>query len=109
MPGVTDVYASSAFQAAEITYEPGKVSPEALEAALDQAGYLGGLLIPEESSLAVNERERRPQLFPAHRRIRPNRPDRRFRPGSRIHRPSPLAVPRHGAGEGDGRCSKSSG
>lgn len=54
--GVEDVYASSAFRAAEVTFEPGKISPEALETALGNAGYLGELPIPQESSIAVNER-----------------------------------------------------
>lgn len=55
-PGVEDVYASSAFRVAEVSFEPGKISPEALETLLDKAGYLGELPIPEESSIAVNER-----------------------------------------------------
>jgi copper chaperone CopZ len=48
MEGVEDVYASSGFRAAEITYDPGKVSAEDIKTKLDQAGYIGELPIPEE-------------------------------------------------------------
>lgn len=48
MPGVEDVYASSGFRAAEITYDPEKVSAEDIKDKLDKAGYIGELPIPEE-------------------------------------------------------------
>ena len=48
LPGVADVYASSAFQVAEITYDPTKVTAETITATLDEAGYLGELLVPVE-------------------------------------------------------------
>ncbi len=48
LPGIEDVYASSAFQVAEITYDPAKVDEQAIKAKLDQAGYLGELPIPVE-------------------------------------------------------------
>lgn len=53
MPGVADVYASSAFHSAEITYDPQKVGPEAINQALEDAGYLGELPIPVESDQPV--------------------------------------------------------
>lgn len=37
--GVGDVYASSAFKRVTISFDPGEVSAEALEQALDRAGY----------------------------------------------------------------------
>jgi len=55
MSGVEDVYASSGFRAAEITYDPGKVDEEAIKAKLDEAGYIGELLIPEETGIAVSD------------------------------------------------------
>ncbi len=55
LSGVSDVYASSAFQVAEISYEPRQISPEAIEAALGEAGYLGQLPVPTESSRAVTD------------------------------------------------------
>jgi len=48
LPGVEDVYASSAFQVVEITYDPAKVDEEAIKDKLDGAGYLGDLPIPVE-------------------------------------------------------------
>lgn len=63
LPGVEDVYASSAFHVVEVTYEPGKVSPEAVEAALDQAGYLGEIPMPAESGRAVTDSGGEPTYF----------------------------------------------
>jgi len=48
IPGIEEVYASSGFRAAEITYDPDKVDAEAIKAKLDQAGYIGELPIPVE-------------------------------------------------------------
>lgn len=48
MDGVVDVYASSGFHAAEVTYDPDKVSVGEIKSKLDQAGYIGELPIPEE-------------------------------------------------------------
>jgi copper chaperone CopZ len=53
MPGVADVYASSAFQSAEITYDPQQVGPDAINQALEDAGYQGELPIPVESDQPV--------------------------------------------------------
>ena len=55
MPGVEDVYASSGFRAVEITFDSKKADAEEIKAKLDQAGYIGDLLIPEETGIAVNE------------------------------------------------------
>lgn len=41
MPGVEDVYASSAFRVVEITYDPAKVNDLEIKVKLDNAGYLG--------------------------------------------------------------------
>ena len=46
--GVEDVYASSGFRAAEITFDPDRTSTEDIKAKLDQSGYIGELPIPEE-------------------------------------------------------------
>lgn len=55
LPGVSDVYASSSFQIAEIAYDPEQISPQALEATLDEAGYVGELSLPAESGRAVTD------------------------------------------------------
>ncbi len=40
LPGVQDIYASSAFQVVEVTYDSTKTKEAAIRDALDQAGYL---------------------------------------------------------------------
>ena len=52
LPGVDDVYASSSFHILEVTYDPGKLSPEEINNVLEEAGYLGDLSIPVESGQA---------------------------------------------------------
>ncbi len=46
--GVEDVYASSAFQVVEITYDPARVTEEKFRQTLEEAGYLGDLNSPAE-------------------------------------------------------------
>ncbi len=48
LPGVTDVYASSAFQVVEVTYDETKINDLELALKLDEAGYLGEWTIPIE-------------------------------------------------------------
>jgi copper chaperone CopZ len=48
LPGVGDIYASSAFQSAEIKYDPDLITPQEIEHALSASGYLEGLSIPVE-------------------------------------------------------------
>ena len=56
LDGVEEVYASSGFRAAEITYNAKKVTKKDIEATLDKSGYIGELLIPVEMDIPVNER-----------------------------------------------------
>lgn len=49
MPGVDDVYASSAFQVAEVTYDPEAVSESEIAEKLDSAGYLGEFAVIAEA------------------------------------------------------------
>jgi copper chaperone CopZ len=51
MPGVEDVYASSAFHSVDVTYDSEKVQEEAIEHVLEQAGYLGALVLPQEGGI----------------------------------------------------------
>lgn len=55
LPGVHDVYASSAFQAVEVTFDPAQIDPDAIEGTLGEAGYLGELALPAESGKPVTE------------------------------------------------------
>ena len=53
--GVSEVYASSGFQAVEIEYNSKKVTKKELVAALENAGYTSDFSFPEESSIPANE------------------------------------------------------
>jgi excisionase family DNA binding protein len=53
MPGVETVYASSAFGAVEVDFDPVKVSADQIKVKLDQSGYLEELSVPVETSEAV--------------------------------------------------------
>ena len=49
LPGVEDVYASSAFQVVEVTYDPEKINDLQIAMKLDEAGYLGEWTVPIEA------------------------------------------------------------
>lgn len=51
MPGIQDIYASSCFHLVQVNYDPALVNPEAIEAVLDQAGYLQEFMLPAETGL----------------------------------------------------------
>jgi copper chaperone CopZ len=53
MPGVEDVYASSAFHVVEVDYDPDKISEANIQGKLEEAGYLGELTFPVESGTAA--------------------------------------------------------
>jgi len=48
MPGVEDVYASSAFQVLEVRADESKVDEKKIESALEEGGYLGDLPVAVE-------------------------------------------------------------
>ncbi|MFH1185936.1 MAG: heavy-metal-associated domain-containing protein [Chloroflexota bacterium] len=48
LPGVSEVYASSAFQVVEVTYDEAKINDIQLAVKLDEAGYLGEWAVPAE-------------------------------------------------------------
>lgn len=56
LPGVTDVYASSSFQAVEVQFDETVLDPDEIKTTLDKAGYLGELPVPVEKG-ATGERE----------------------------------------------------
>jgi copper chaperone CopZ len=55
LPGVADIYASSAFQLLQVEYDETKTKEEEILAKLEEAGYLGELIIPQETNLPANE------------------------------------------------------
>ncbi len=57
LPGVEDVYASSAFQVIEVTYDESKTTADKLAARLEEAGYLGDIPILAETGEAAYGRE----------------------------------------------------
>lgn len=57
LPGVSEVYASSAFQVIEIKFDPKKVTPEKISECLEQAGYLGEIPMLAETGVATEKRE----------------------------------------------------
>jgi copper chaperone CopZ len=48
LPGVTEVYASSAFQVVDVTYDESKINDLEIALKLDSAGYLGEWTVPME-------------------------------------------------------------
>ena len=57
LPGVTDVYATSAFRIIEVEYNPEKIKVEKIEECLSTAGYLGEIPMLVETGIAVEKRE----------------------------------------------------
>ena len=55
LEGVEEVYASSGFRAAEVTYNSKKLKKADIVATLEKAGYIGELPIPEETDVPANE------------------------------------------------------
>ena len=52
LPGVIDVYASSAFQFIEVSYDKSKINDLQIAVKLDEAGYLGEWTVPAEAGVA---------------------------------------------------------
>jgi copper chaperone CopZ len=63
IPGVEDVYASSAFGFVEVTYDPTKVNDQEIKKKLDEAGYLGEWSIPMEVNVPATEKTDLPKYF----------------------------------------------
>ena len=56
MPGVEDVYASSAFQVAEVTYDPEAIGEATIAQKLEDAGYLGELIVNAEAGKSATSK-----------------------------------------------------
>jgi len=57
LPGVEEVYASSAFQAIEVTFDESKTGVDKISARLEEAGYLGEMPMLLETGVAVEKKE----------------------------------------------------
>lgn len=53
LPGVEDVYASSAFRVVDVTYDTEKIDEASIAKQLEEAGYLGEWLLPSETGAAA--------------------------------------------------------
>ena len=69
IPGVEDIYASSAFRQVEVAYDPEKVEAQKIEQALDEAGYLGEWALPEEADFATHNEEDRSKSYFRHTEV----------------------------------------
>jgi len=57
LPGVEEVYASSAFQAIEVSFDESKITADKIAASLEEAGYLGEVPMLAEAGVAVERKE----------------------------------------------------
>ena len=57
LTGVSEVYASSAFQVIEVKYDPAKIKAEQISACLEEAGYLGEMPMLIETGIGVEKKE----------------------------------------------------
>lgn len=53
LDGVKDVYASSGFRMAEVTFDPAAITADLINASLENAGYLGEIPARIESATAI--------------------------------------------------------
>jgi len=57
LPGVEEVYASSAFQAIEVTYDESKIDADKIATSLEEAGYLGEVPMLAEAGVAIERKD----------------------------------------------------
>ena len=63
LEGVMDVYASSAFQIVEVTYDEKKINDLEIAVKLDEAGYLAEWTIPIELGVAAQQGDGQKPFF----------------------------------------------
>ena len=63
LAGVKDVYASSSFRTAEVTFDPAETQAEQINALLQEAGYLGELFALSEPSIPAMREAGQPGAF----------------------------------------------
>jgi copper chaperone CopZ len=56
LTGVSEVYASSAFQVIEVKYDPVKIKVEQISTCLEEAGYLGEMPMLIETGVPVEKK-----------------------------------------------------
>ncbi len=65
LPGIADIYASSAFQVVEVTYDPQAIDADRIRVCLEEAGYLEPLPVPTETDQAAYQSDD-PNVFFRH-------------------------------------------
>jgi copper chaperone CopZ len=63
MPGVVDVYASSAFRAVDVAYDESQTNDLDMSLVLDEAGYLSEWSVPIEAGTATYQEDRSNTFF----------------------------------------------
>ena len=63
LPGVEDMYASSAFKVVEVIFDEGAITKSEIESVLSEAGYLDELTLPIEAGAAAYLAEDTPSYF----------------------------------------------
>lgn len=69
LPGVEDVYASSAFQIVEVTYDDQIIAQERVKETLEEAGYLSDWTAPAEKGIAVTDPSERAKNYFRHTEV----------------------------------------
>jgi copper chaperone CopZ len=69
IPGVQDVYASSAFHVVDVTFDPDKVDEDLISHTLDDAGYLSELDLPAEQDVVAYQQSSRSPAFFRHTQV----------------------------------------
>ncbi len=67
--GVEDIYASSAFQAVEVKFDPEKVTGSQIEQVLEEAGYFGEWKLPVEADASTYLKEDRSESYFRHTEV----------------------------------------
>jgi hypothetical protein len=55
LPGIEDLYASSAFHFLKVSFDEGQTSEEEILKKLEEAGYTGEMPVPQETSIPATE------------------------------------------------------
>ena len=69
LPGISDIYVSSAFHLVEVQYDENKIDENQIKKTLDEAGYLDPLSMPSESGVSSYLREDQSQTYFRHTQV----------------------------------------
>ena len=69
IPGIENIYASSAFRIVEVTFDPEITTEAKISQVLDEAGYLGEWSMPHETGIAATDESERSLSFFRHTEV----------------------------------------